>query len=100
MSCVSDRSFDGLTAAQLAELASDEEEITFAFMADADAIHGPEHTLLVVELWDDPGRTFRVAPHEVWSVQANLEIANIDFEEFADAVDHDGVFRGFTDESS
>jgi hypothetical protein len=28
-------------------------------------------------------------------VAANLDMANMEFEEFADAVDEDGVFRGF-----
>ncbi|MDH6214469.1 hypothetical protein M2283_001752 [Streptomyces pseudovenezuelae] len=32
---------------------------------------------------------------ELWSIENNLSGANMDFEEFADAVDDDGVFRGF-----
>jgi len=28
-------------------------------------------------------------------VENNLSLANMDFEEFADSVDADGVFRGF-----
>src|SRR5215213_7718790 len=63
--CVSDRAFEGLTAARLAELAADEEELTYAFLADTEAMHGEEHTVVVVELWDDPGRTFRVAPQVI-----------------------------------
>lgn len=30
-------------------------------------------------------------------VENNLSLANMGFEEFADAVDEDGVFRGFRD---
>jgi hypothetical protein len=30
-----------------------------------------------------------------WSVENNLSLANMDFEEFANAVDVDGLFRGF-----
>jgi len=51
--------------------------------------------VLVVDLYSDPGRSFRVIPSELWGVENNLSLANIDFEEFADAVDRDGVFRGF-----
>jgi hypothetical protein len=40
-------------------------------------------------------RTFRVVADELWGVAANLDMANMEFEEFADAVDEDGVFRGF-----
>ena len=55
----------------------------------------PEHPVLVVDLYSDPGRTFRVIPSQMWGVENNLSLANMDFEEFADAVDKDGVFRGF-----
>jgi hypothetical protein len=92
--CVSDPDFAGLTASDAAALAGDDGGLTFAFLADAEAINGPEHSVLAVDLSDDPGRSFRVAPWELGTVQANLEIANMDFAEFADAAG-DGVFRGF-----
>jgi hypothetical protein len=38
---------------------------------------------------------FRVIPSQMWSVENNLSIANMDFFEFADAVGDDGIFRGF-----
>jgi hypothetical protein len=31
----------------------------------------------------------------LWGVENNLNIANMGWEEFADAVDEDGTFRGF-----
>ncbi|MGW2328195.1 DUF6924 domain-containing protein [Streptomyces sp. NPDC001700] len=31
----------------------------------------------------------------LWSVENNLAISNMDFEEFASAVEDDGVLRGF-----
>lgn len=40
-------------------------------------------------------KTFRAIPSAIQSIQNNLSIANMDFEEFADSVDADGVFRGF-----
>jgi hypothetical protein len=55
----------------------------------------PDLPILVVDLYDDPGRTFRVIPSEMWGVENKLSIANMGFEEFADAVDGDGIFRGF-----
>jgi hypothetical protein len=36
-----------------------------------------------------------VIPAELWSVEINLAIANMDFEEFAENTDADGVLRGF-----
>jgi hypothetical protein len=41
------------------------------------------------------GRTFRCAAVEFASVESNLAIANLDFHELADNVQHDGVFHGF-----
>jgi hypothetical protein len=31
----------------------------------------------------------------MWGIENNLSIANMDFEEFAENVDDDGIFRGF-----
>jgi hypothetical protein len=51
---------------------------------------------VVVDLLDDGGKTpFRSIPSEIWSIDNNLNIANMDWEEFAGAADEDGIFRGF-----
>jgi hypothetical protein len=52
-------------------------------------------SFLVVDLDETPGRTFRVVPSEAWGVENSLSLANMGFEEFAEAVDEHGVFRGF-----
>jgi hypothetical protein len=49
----------------------------------------------MARLPDEPGRGFRVVPAELWGVENNLSIANMDFAEFAHHADPDGVFRGF-----
>jgi hypothetical protein len=48
-------------------------------------------------LFDDPGRVFRVVPSQILGIENNLSTANMDFDEFADSVGEDGVFRGFLD---
>ena len=63
-------------------------------LADAETMAGAERSLLCVDA-SDPDRTFRVVPAALWGVENNLSIANMDFDEFADHVDGDGVFRGF-----
>jgi hypothetical protein len=76
------------------------------FIADSICLSSPDHPILVVDLSDTylsaaefpeiVGRTpFRCIPSELWSVDNNLNIANMGWEEFAEAVDEDGVFRGF-----
>ena len=41
------------------------------------------------------GPNLPLIPEQMPNVRANLWLANMDFEEFADSVDWDGVFRGF-----
>jgi len=93
--CISDRAFDGVTPQEVAELVRPDSRHTFLFLVDHDTLADPEHPVLVVDLYSEPGRSFRVIPGEMWGVENNLSIANMDFEEFAEAVDRDGVFRGF-----
>jgi hypothetical protein len=98
VSCVSDPAYDGLTVERLVALSvSDGRSATrtFAFVVDRVTLSSPERPVLVVDLHDDPGRSFRVIPREAWGVENNLSLANMDFSEFADHVGPDGVFRGF-----
>jgi hypothetical protein len=91
---ISDPEYTSLTPEQLPPLLSKDSHWTFAFIIDRDALTLSHHPILVVDLVDEPGRFFRVIPSEMWSVENNLSIANMDFTEFADAVDQDGVYRG------
>ncbi len=94
---VSDPDFEGLLPGQLPAIPSDAPDRSFVFLVDHLALSHPEHPVLVVDLLDKPGRPFRVIPSEMWSVENNLSIANMGFEEFADAAGPDGIFRGFKD---
>jgi hypothetical protein len=47
-----------------------------------------------VDLFDEPGRTFRVIPSEMWGIENNLSTSNMGFDEFAVLADKDGIFRG------
>jgi len=55
----------------------------------------PEFPVLVVDHHELRGRTFRTIPTKVQAIQNALPIANLDFGDFAEVVDQDGVFRGF-----
>ena len=94
LTCVSDPSCDGLTVDQIVAMASRGGDHTYLFVADRRSMADPEHPVLVVDLWEEPGRTFRVIPYKMCSVENNLSIANCEFADFADDVDADGVFRG------
>jgi hypothetical protein len=91
---VSDPAFDGIAAAELSSLASESSAHTFAFIVDRTALTQSSNPILAVDLHDKRGRTFRVIASAVGEVANNLSIANMDFDEFAKAVDKDGVYRG------
>ena len=94
LSFVSDPAFAGLTAGQAAELPRRTYQ-SFLFLVDTVTITDSSRPLVVVDLLGQPGRWFRVIPAQMWSIENNLSIANMDFVEFADAAGPDGVFRGF-----
>ena len=90
---VEDQTFAGLGVPELVKAAGHDR--SYLMVADRTTIQSPEHPLLIIDLFDEPGRTFRALPSCVQSIQNNLSIANMDFEEFARATGKDGVFRGF-----
>jgi hypothetical protein len=104
---VDDHAYEGITPSQLLEMVPSEVHHAVAFLVDTKALTHPDRPILVVNLYDyvegleeqgkgpQYGATFRVVPSEMWSVQNNLTISNMDWEDFADNVDGDGVFRGF-----
>ena len=86
---------DGLTVEEVIGLPR-EDYLSEIAIADAQTMR--DQTLLLVDLnefSEQVGRTFRVIPAEVEPIVANLSIANMDFAEFADNADQDGIFRGF-----
>jgi|SRR5215831_20180221 len=70
-------------------------EYSFLFVVDPATITHPEFAMLVVNLASGP-RSFRTIPSQVQGIENNLSIGNMGFEEFADAVGADGIFRGFS----
>jgi hypothetical protein len=92
---VCDQKLHGLSVGRVMELLPGDFWRPFVFVVDEIALRDPEYPVLVVDLHDERGRTFRVIPSEMWGVENNLSIANMDFREFADNVDAYGVFRGF-----
>lgn len=86
--------YEGIGVEQLMELVPEGSDHTYLFVVDGTALSHPEQPILCLDLTDEPGRTFRVIPSEMWGVENNLSLANMDFDEFATLVDADGIFRG------
>ena len=68
---------------------------SFLMVVDGATILHPENPLVIVDLWDEPGREFRAIPSQIQSIENNLSLGNMGFAEFADVVDCDSIFRGF-----
>jgi hypothetical protein len=105
---VDDPVWAGATPDEVQAAAEADDEISVVFLADSTTMREPHHALLAVravpgEQWDDEeseewaalGLPFRTEPRAVHDVYANLSIANMDFEEFAEAAreDPEGVLR-------
>ncbi|GHJ40410.1 hypothetical protein Sm713_60190 [Streptomyces sp. TS71-3] len=95
---VDDPDHGDLTAEQLLALAPDKRLL---IVADRTALTAPGMPLLtVLRYWDeDEGEgdhgELRVIAEELWSIENNISLANMDWSEFVDAAEEDGVFRGF-----
>jgi hypothetical protein len=92
---VNDRRHEGLALESLLSVAGKGSDQTFIFVVDRETITRSDHPVLVVDLYEQPGRTFRVIPAAMWSVQNNLSLGNMAWEEFAEWTDPDGIFRRF-----
>ena len=92
--CVSDKKYSGIKAGDIRSILPAESRREFVFLVDSVTISQDNHALLVVDTTESV-RTFRVIPSEVWSVENNLRLGNMDFSDFLDAVNEDGEFLGF-----
>ena len=95
MEIVDDQNFDQLTNEKLPEQIPDNYLHSFIVLADATSLSAPNFPLLVIDLLEDPGREFRCEAAHLASIENNLSIGNMGFEEFADSVDDSGIFSGF-----
>lgn len=98
---VDDRAFDGLDAAGL--LATQQGGAIVSFLADEMTLTDAEHPILAVRVLprrtdDDrpPTPPFRVVPAQLWSVENNINLANMDWQDFTSHLGTDGVYRGFS----
>lgn len=92
---INDRKFHNVSAGQIGSLVKDLTNHSFLFLADTTTFASVEHPILVIDLSAEPPKMLRVIPSEVWGIENNLSIANMDFDEFSEGADDDGVFRGF-----
>ncbi|MFJ8083223.1 DUF6924 domain-containing protein [Streptomyces sp. NPDC096205] len=79
---VDDRAFEGLLPGQVPALVPSDEHTTLVALADARTFAEPGRPLTVVDLYDVPGHCAVLPCRQVGSMACNLEIANMDFDDF------------------
>ncbi|MFJ5546182.1 DUF6924 domain-containing protein [Streptomyces sp. NPDC093225] len=92
---VDDPAYRGLTPEQVLDRAPEAAAVRLVAVADTAALSTAELPLLMIDVGAEQPRSLRVIAAELWSVDNNLSQAAMDYEEFADAADESGVFRGF-----
>lgn len=90
---LTDPELEGLTDQEIRRLPRVDDASRFVLVADAVTQAEDEFPILVVDLSDEGLPSFRVTAKCLWSVQNNLSLANMDWEEFSEATDPDGVYR-------
>jgi hypothetical protein len=92
---IDDPEFDGADwLAIKAAVPDNDEGASVLFVADTATLATDDHPVLVVDLFSD-APPFRCDAANLWSVESNLNISNMDWDEFAELAGPDGVFRGF-----
>ncbi|MBM4542106.1 hypothetical protein GS463_24295 [Rhodococcus hoagii] len=99
LTCIDNPENNGLSIPDLIERIGDHPPY-YVFIADHTTITDPEHPILAVDTGPEDfgstrGQTVRVIPSQMWSIENNLSISNMDFDEFVESAGPDGVYRGF-----
>ena len=94
MCVVDDPEYRDVGIDRLAELSAGTSH-SILLVVDRIAISHPDHPVLIIDVAVEPGRTFRAVPSQIFTIESNLSIANMDWKDFSGCADDEGVFRGF-----
>jgi hypothetical protein len=94
---VDDRAFQDLTPQQILDLARSRSTTRYhpcLFVVDRVALSTDAWPALVIDVQEEPGRSFRAVPEALHQIESNLATDTMDLLEFAAGAGPDGVFRG------
>lgn len=95
LTVVEDPAWAGASVQDVVAAHAGDTERVVAFVFDAAAVHDKKRrALLCIDLSGKKPRTMRVLYTEVWSVENNLSLGNMEWRDFAVAL-KGGVFEGF-----
>lgn len=91
---IDDDVFDNMPIEQVRQVALEKTtKYIVIFIVDAVAINHPEHPIVVLNIYDKPSQLFRAVPPLICDLASNFHIANLDYEDFEDVIDADGILR-------
>jgi hypothetical protein len=93
VSIVDDPAYDGWTAERFMALPRTKHH-PILLVADTTTMTHPERLVLCLDLVSGQ-KPFRVILPQLWSVENNLSLANLDYADFVESTDGQGVYRGF-----
>jgi hypothetical protein len=92
---VDDRQFEGFSVDALEAVHPHRADAwDVMYVADERAINEAVHPLVVVRVGSREDLPFRCRVDELYGVDANLSLANLDWDDFRDEVDESGVYGG------
>lgn len=95
---IDDAALDGADVDVLAEEVAGQSDHALLLVADSTTMRHRERPILCIDLVSNEVPV-RVIPSELWSIENNVSLANMDFAEFVEGADEDGIFRGFPAEA-
>ncbi|MFE8950682.1 DUF6924 domain-containing protein [Streptomyces sp. NPDC007856] len=90
---MADPSHRDLSVPELTALVSDSRRYPVLVVADRVTFSSDEHSLLLIDVQEKPGRTFRAVPDAFQSAIGNLAIQNQSFDDYLNSLDDSGVYR-------
>ncbi|MCC9311335.1 hypothetical protein LN042_30465 [Kitasatospora sp. RB6PN24] len=91
---VEEPGYAGLSTEQVIPLLPEDVAQRLVVLADEVTFSSHELPVLLVDLLEQ--RSIRVVASELQSVETELSLANLEFDDVARGVEEDGVFRGFS----
>jgi hypothetical protein len=91
---IDDRAYEGIPIDRLLASVPEEYRHRFMFVVDAATVTTQDHPVLVIDLRVPSGAKFRAVASEVYSIECNLTLGNLGFDDFARGAAETGVYRG------
>lgn len=85
--------WEGIDTARLIAALPETYRHPLLIVSDASTQSGSGFPLLVTEVKHQPRRSMRVAAGSLWAVENNISIANLNWEDYANNISPDGIYR-------